>query len=128
MIRIISGTYGLKEKNGAIELKTSKSNPFTLPTAEEERLIKRGVAERCAEMCVEPVATASMGDINERQGNNMPPLNEMKADALRELMKQAELELKPGMSKNDMIAALDEYYREDDEDHPPIPGAFDPVI
>lgn len=43
MIRIISGTYGHREK-GHVVPKTSKSEPFSLDKKEEERLVKAGVA------------------------------------------------------------------------------------
>ena len=44
MIKIIAGIYGLR-KNGRVVPITSKSAPISLAKAEEERLVKAGVAE-----------------------------------------------------------------------------------
>ena len=44
MIKIIKGVYGYRNKNGIIEPKTTESTAFSLTDAQEERLVKIGVA------------------------------------------------------------------------------------
>jgi hypothetical protein len=44
MIRILAGTYGYVGKNGFLQPKTAADPPFALSPAEEERLVKLGVA------------------------------------------------------------------------------------
>jgi len=55
----------------------------------------------------------------------------MKAAELRELMEECQLPFKVGMSKADMVAALDAYFGdepEEDEETPPNIGVEDPVV
>jgi hypothetical protein len=44
MIRIIAGTFGYMGKKGFLQPKTAADPPFALSPAEEERLVKLGVA------------------------------------------------------------------------------------
>lgn len=45
MVRIIKGIYGYKNKDGVIEPKTCKDEPFSLTEEQEARLVSKGVAE-----------------------------------------------------------------------------------
>jgi hypothetical protein len=49
MIRIIAGTYGYMGKKGFLQPKTAADPPFALSPAEEERLVKLGIAEKVQE-------------------------------------------------------------------------------
>jgi len=54
----------------------------------------------------------------------------MKVAELREIMDDCQLQYKVGMSKADMVAALDAYFEDEaeDEDSPPDLGAEDPIV
>ena len=101
MIKIKSGVYGYKNKKGSVQPKTSKDAPFSLSPEAEARLVKRGVAV---------YVTADSG---------AEPKPEYDADTkvndLRDLMTAVGLTFNVGMTKADMIAALDEYYGVDDD-------------
>lgn len=45
MIKIIKGTYGYVDGNGAVQPKTAKDGPFSLTKEQEKRLVDQGVAE-----------------------------------------------------------------------------------
>jgi hypothetical protein len=47
MIKVKSGTVGVRDESGAVLLKTSKDPAFSLPAGQEARLVKRGVAVYC---------------------------------------------------------------------------------
>ena len=55
---------------------------------------------------------------------------DMKVAELREIMEECQLQYKVGMSKADMVAALDDYFSEytEDEDAPPVLGAEEPIL
>ena len=53
----------------------------------------------------------------------------MKSAELRELMNDCGIPYKVGMSKADMVAALDEYFGEQtDDDTPPDLGVENPIL
>ena len=116
MIRIISGVYGYRNEKGVYEPKTSKSEPFSLPEAEEKRLIDRKVAV--------DVNKAYKPEINPGK----PKYDEtMKVDKLDKLMKAVGLMPQVGMSKVEKVAALDEYYaRENDSTADDTEGDTEP--
>lgn len=58
MIKIIKGIYGHKDSNGNIVSKTIKDAPFSLSPAQEERLVKRGVAEYVDKSIANPKANS----------------------------------------------------------------------
>ena len=102
MIKIISGSFGAGLKN-------SRSGAFTLPDEEEKRLVDRGVAAYVNEgaLLAEPGAL------------DAPPEYSVdtNANTLRELLKGAGLKAAVGMSKQEMVNALDAFYMPDgDED------------
>ena len=104
MIRIKSGVYGAKDG-----MKRSSDDPFSLSVEEEARLVARGVAEYVAE-------TAPIGF--DETPPELPELPDgvtaipeysagMTAKELRDIGKMCGLTFKVGMSKEQMVAALD---------------------
>lgn len=136
MIRMISGTT--RTEWGT---KSPASGPFSASAAIEERLVRLGVAVYVD--TVEPetdktgVATGAGGENSHEAGEDPPGGGDssggldkppaysvdMKAAELRAIMELCGLTYKVGMTKADMVAALDEYYRdadgEDDGEDPP---------
>ena len=110
MIKMKSGTYGLPVMHGGavvrVERKTSKDEPFSLSPEAEARLVERGVAEYVGEA----VGITEDGEITDLpDGVTAIPVysEETSAKELREIGKLCGLSFKVGMSKADMVAALD---------------------
>jgi hypothetical protein len=136
---------------------TAADGPQTFSEELEARLVSQGVAKYVGEKpahrepasggTVKEVATA-VGEANGQDASNNPPDDDagsngaenaqgipkysvdMKAAELREIMEDCGLQYKVGMSKADMVAALDAYFGDEveDEDTPPDLGAEDPVL
>lgn len=135
MIKIICGVYG-----GADGLKRPGDKPFSLSPEEEARLVARKVAAYVNE----PPTEAPQDDDSQDEYipddapigfDEMPPEDldelpegvigipeysvEMKASELREIGKLCGLSFKVGMSKQEMVDALDKHIEEnmvDDEE------------
>lgn len=129
MIKIIKGTYGYIDKNGIVQPKTSKDEPFTLSKEEEERLVKRGVAKyvEAAEKHVE-------GDELKELLDSVPGLDvvpeynvDMKAAELREIAKGMGLTFPIGTKKAEMVAEMDAVIEENMADDDMELPEFDPT-
>ena len=129
MIKIIKGTYGCIDKNGIVQPKTSKDEPFTLSKEEEERLVKRGVAKyvEAAEKHVE-------GDELKELLDSVPGLDvvpeynvDMKATELREIAKGLGLTFPVGTTKAEMVAEMDAVIEENMADDDMEMPEFDPT-
>lgn len=129
MIKIIKGTYGYIDKNGIVQPKTSKDEPFTLTKEEEERLVKRGVAKyvEAAEKHVE-------GDEIKELLDSVPGLDvvpeynvDMKATELREIAKGLGLTFPVGTTKAEMVAEMDAVIEENMADDDMELPEFDPT-
>lgn len=159
-IRIISGAYGLRTRSGTVDLKRAGDAPFEVEEAEAKRLVSRGVAaydeateddvvggDPSKETGAGGVATGIGAGDGKEMGVN-PSEEENGAEGaenaqkrpeytidtgmeeLRELLKGCGLTYKFGMSKVDIVASLDAYYADcDDEDGeaPPTLGVEEPV-
>ncbi len=120
MIRIISGTC-----RTSLGLKTSKDMPFSLPAAEEQRLIDRKVAARVyREELLEPVATPPVAPASEGVGVTLSTeklgaegeeivgnldadqLKTMKLDQLKQLAKDMGIDTTGLRTKDDYAAAI----------------------
>ncbi|MFW5433709.1 SAP domain-containing protein [Paenibacillus apiarius] len=121
MIKIISGVYGYRE-GASIKPKTANDAPFSLPPQEEERLVKRGVAEYLdGEPNTEPDDWIGIPEYHV----------DMKAEELRAIAKKLGLSFKVGTSKVDMVEAIDKFLEEhrdhaepnDEDGQPPV---YDP--
>ncbi len=153
LIKIINGTYGYRPaKSKFVEPKQAGDPPFDVEDGEAERLVSLGVAAYVRDTTIEnkpekPVATPPNG----RNGTetDITPLNQndgsegagdeqekvaysvdMKASELRDMMEKFGLVYKVGMTKADMVAALDEYFsgeEVEDGEAPPNLTAEEPV-
>lgn len=151
---IITGTviHNLGKTSVAL---TEADGPQTFSKELEAQLVSEGAAKYVEDkpLRIEPpkkapskgVATAAEGESGQGTSDNIPK-NEvgsevsendrkipeygtyMKVTELREIMEECGLIYKVGMSKVDMVAALDAYFEDEDEDIPPDLGAEDPVI
>lgn len=127
MIRIIKGVYGYLNENGVVKPKTPEDKPFELTKEQEARLVGLGVAEY-VETEAYPIGFDEQPPEDIEEDEARKPLDEMSAKELRELGKEYGLSFKVGMSKAEMVAAIesaeqaDEAEEDDGEELP----EFDP--
>ena len=148
---MIQGTYGYRAEGSThITPKTRNDDPFELPDSEAERLIALGVAiavqnggaetvqkavatgeeSKATDGASDDTPTESSGTEGEADNQEKPVYNaDMKVDDLRALLEKYNLPYKAGMTKADMVAALDAYFTDptDDGEAPPVVQAEDPV-
>ena len=134
MIRMLRGVFGLPV-DGIVKAMDKNSGAFDAGAEQEERLVRLGLAVKVEDggNIAYPVETV---DTTDPIGmDEMPPLPEgvtgipeysveMKATELREIGKMCGLTFKVGMSKADMVDALDKHIAEntvEDEDGEPAP-------
>ena len=114
MIRMISG----ETRIGGITY-SAKSRPFEADPAVEKRLVERGAAEYVGKaLATDPVDEAETKEAGkgvstsenekpaEGQETASGALSEMKATELRDLMQQAGIPYRVGMTKAEMVEAL----------------------
>lgn len=157
MIYIKCGTCGTSQG-----YKTAADGRLSLPQAEEARLVARGVAAYVTApvFSAAPAAGAPADDAEgngpgvtlpngenaaegaedaaDVEGGSIPAYDaDMRADHLRSLLKQFEIPRRAGMSKAEMVAALDAVFKPAGEDDgadaeggevPPELGAEGPVV
>lgn len=130
MIKIICGVYG-----GVDGMKRPGDKPFSLSSAEEARLVARKVAAYVNEPATEAPQDEDIHDDAPIGFDEIPPEDldelpegvigipeysvDMKATELREIGKLCGLHFKVGMSKQEMVDALDKHIEEnmvDDEE------------
>lgn len=118
-VKIIKGAYGHRPEGKHYIHTALTGEVVDVSNAEADRLVSIGVATYIEKEC-----EASSGD-----AIAIPVYSiDMKADQLRALMEQENLPLKAGMTKADMVAALDENFTSvDDSDALPEPSAENPV-
>ena len=130
MIKMIRGVFGLPI-DGIVKAMDKNSGPFNAGAEQEERLINLGLAERVGYVPEETVDTDTPIGFDEmptlpKTVEGLPEYSvAMKATELREIGSMCGLTFKVGMSKADMVAALDQHFAEttieDDEDGEPAP-------
>lgn len=120
-VKIIAGAYG-QHIGSRVFLRDVNSEPFELDEAEANRLADLGVAEIVEIVERQPPAdrTSDHGDkisdddnddVDGVDENNLPFYSvDSSAADLREIGKTCGLSFRVGMSKADMVAALDEYF------------------
>lgn len=131
---------------------TEADGPQTFSQEYEARLVSEGIAKYVGyiapttESIARGVATAVddangqeasvnipeelSGSKGEETAQKIPEYNtDMKAAELREIMEGCKIPYKVGMSKADMVSALDAYFEDEAEDDaPPDLGAEDPIV
>lgn len=155
LIKIINGTFGYRPAGSrSIEPKQAGDPPFDVDEKQAQRLVALGVAALVEEpkiVHLQPVATTLSGEVGSGPSDPLPigddgaegaeatrekPAynTEMKANELRALMVEHGLKVKPGMSKADMVEALDTHFADDtfdaadDGEAPPTITPEDPVL
>lgn len=121
MIKIICGVYG-HYTGGMVVAKDKNSAPFSLPPEREAELVALGVAAYAEDTMEETPTPIGFDEVPELPEGvlDIPEYSiDMKADELRKIGKLCGLTFKVGMSKADMVAALDAFFAEhiDDEDY-----------
>lgn len=148
-IKIVNGVYGHKPAGSKfIDPKRTGDPPFEVEDARAAQLVAIKVAEYAdieEKQVLKEVATPPEGSEQTGTGVNMPNGEsgsngegnvqekpeyniDMKATELREIMDNCQLTYKVGMSKADMVAALDAYFEDEGADEPPKLGAEDPIV
>lgn len=97
MIQMKAGTFGLPVK-GSVKAMTKESGPFTASKEQEARLVKLGLAVYVDE----PELPDGVDGIPEYS-------TQSSASELREIGRLCGLTFKVGMTKAEMVAALDAY-------------------
>jgi hypothetical protein len=120
MIKIVCGVYG-HYIDGRVVAKNSDSEPFSLTPRQEAELVAKGVAAFVDEVTEVSHAGASAPigfDESPEPDIEIPEYSvDSKADELREIGKAYGLHFKVGMTKADMVSALDAFFAEKiDED------------
>ena len=142
MIKIVRGVYGFMDENGIVRPKTAADEPFELKPEQEERLVRLGVAAYVGSVEAEqPHEDEQQGTeaeeepigFDETPGNELL-LSEMSAKELRALGKEYGLSFKVGMSKADMVKAIEaaeaelDTEAEDDGEPAPVFDASEAVL
>lgn len=141
MIEMIAGVFGLpiKNKNNEVvrvEGKGPNDGPFSTTPEREAELVRSGVA-RYVEESTGTTAYDSMDEIAPIGFDETPPVPEsadeipeyseaMKASELRTLGAMFGLSFKVGMSKKQMVEALDDYFDLSDAVEPMEDGELAP--
>lgn len=109
MIKMIAGTFGLPV-DGVVKPMDKNSKPFNASPEQEERLVKLGLAEYVGE----PVTATEDEDTTLPDGVvGIPEYSvDSSAKELREIGKLCGLTFKVGMSKAEMVEALDAHIAE----------------
>lgn len=109
-IKIIVGSYGHRpDGRGSVTLITKQSPPITVSDEEAERLVELGVAA-----IVENDLPLTAPGLGPGGAEGEPPEYSMKnkADELKALMEEFELKYEEGMTKQQMVDALDAFFDE----------------
>lgn len=138
-VKIISGTYGYRE-NGKFSPKDRNSEPFEINDKEAARLVGMGVASYVDDTAI---ATPENGDFSSNASVNTNGIenstegdsvgvpqysSESPVSTLREIAKSVGISFKVGTTKEEMVAALDEYFSTDDnDDDEPSLSVDDPI-
>ena len=116
MIEMLQGTFGLPV-NGIVKGMNKNSGPFDAGAEQEARLVSLGLAKYVDEPVVEdaPVFDETPPELPELPDGveAIPEYSiESKADELREIAKMCGLSFKVGMTKAEMVEALDKFFDE----------------
>lgn len=129
-VRITQGTYGYKPDGARhVSPKNRRDEPFLLPDAEAARIVGLGIAEYVSGAVATAATPPAAPNPNAPNGGTgdapeTPEYSSANTVAeLRAIGKGAGLTFKVGMSKQQMLDALDAYYSADSDDDGADPGA-----
>lgn len=109
MIKMIAGVFGLPV-NGVVKAMDKNSDAFEASPEQEARLVQMGLAEYVTDGT--PIGFDEAPDDLTEDEAPETPLEDMSAKELRALGKEYGLTFKVGMSKAEMVAALDAHIAE----------------
>lgn len=125
MIKIVCGVYG-HYIDGRVVAKNSESEPFSLTPRQEAELVAKGVAAFVDEVAeVSNVGTSAPIGFDELPDEIPDYSIDSKADELRKIGKLCGMTFKVGMSKAEMVEALDGFFAEHLIDEDDAEGAED---
>ena len=120
MIKIVRGVYGFMDKDGIVRPKTAADEPFDLLPAQEERLVRLGVAEYVGDAKTEQADETEQDETEQAENegeqdpigfdetpDEEPALSELSAKELREIGKEYGLTFKVGTTKPEMVKAIE---------------------
>lgn len=115
MIHIIRGVYGYLDKDGIVRTKTEADAPFELLPDQEARLVRIGVAEYVGNVKSVPVEDAEEEESvveqetdGEEAATDTFSLADLSVKELREIGKEYGISFKVGISKAEMVKAIEE--------------------
>lgn len=134
-IRIVSGVFGYQVE-GRIKPVKAGDSPVTVKAEVAERLVKHGFAIYVPDngVATDPDGGKSNAEVNTPPAENKPPNGENNADGenispvkpeydmdthfdvLKAILKDCEIPFRVGMSKEEIIEILDEYFNDEGED------------
>ena len=123
MIQIVRGVYGYLDKDGIVRPKTEADAPFELLPEQEARLVRLGVAQYVGNVNSAPAEETLSEETVAETPTGERLLTDMSAKELRELGKDYGITFKVGVSKAEMVAAIEAAENELDtaDDGEPVP-------
>ena len=118
MIHIIRGVYGYLDKDGIVRTKTEKDAPFERLPEQEARRVRLGVAEYVGNVKSAPVEETPAASDTEEAPTDRLSLADLSVKELREIGKEYGISFKVGISKAEMVAAIQEAEAEAELDEP----------
>ena len=121
MIQIVRGVYGYLDKDGIVRPKTEADGPFSLNPEQEARLVALGVAQYVKNVKIEQEPEETAPEDAEQATDedepypigidDVPPveidLSTLSVKELREIGKEYGISFKVGMSKAEMVKAIE---------------------
>ena len=111
MIQIVRGVYGFLDRDGIVRPKTETDAPFELLPEQEARLVRLGVAQYVGDVKLAQDLTdlteAVGGIVIDEAPEEERPLSDYSVKELRELGKDYGLTFKIGISKAEMVQAIE---------------------
>lgn len=100
MVRIISGTYGMRVQNRITPI-TSNDGPISLPADEETRLVSIGIAEY-----VDEPKNVQKTQGEDQDSDYAKELEQFKVEELRNMANESGIEIPKGVTRKADIIAL----------------------
>lgn len=139
MIQIVRGIYGYMDEDGIVRAKRVDDPPFELLPEQEERLVRLGVAQYVGNVKSAPVVDTEPEEVEAEPadfGTEEAPtdglsLADLSVKELREIGKEYGISFKVGVSKAEMVKAIEaaeaEMDMEEDDEPAPVFDAAEAV-